>query len=226
MKRLRAMLLFSACASAVNSVSAQVLPAPTDIDPIKVELKDVQIIIQKIRFATGPSVLSADSVKDAMDSPQVWLQVSHNAAGKWNWATLGIKTEVHCGSAIRKGYGEITISLETNDRRDKWIRLPEELRGCQNPAFDVSVVEAAGQEYRLERTGNFIDLEKEAARESAIAAAALARANKAKAAERERTRAICASLYSATANKKLSDLTVKEDQQVRACQFLGLYPPR
>jgi uncharacterized membrane protein YqiK len=46
------------------------------------------------------------------------------------------------------------------------------------------------------------------------------------AAERARIRAACASIYKTTADKKVSDLTVKEAQQVQACQALGLYPPQ
>jgi hypothetical protein len=44
--------------------------------------------------------------------------------------------------------------------------------------------------------------------------------------ERARVRAACAVVYKNTADKKMGDLTVKEDQQVKACQALGLYPPR
>jgi hypothetical protein len=40
------------------------------------------------------------------------------------------------------------------------------------------------------------------------------------------TRATCAAVYRNTADKKVSDLTVKEGQQVRACQAVGLYPPQ
>ena len=36
----------------------------------------------------------------------------------------------------------------------------------------------------------------------------------------------CAGIYKTTADKKVSDLTVKEAQQVQACQALGLYPPQ
>jgi hypothetical protein len=39
-------------------------------------------------------------------------------------------------------------------------------------------------------------------------------------------RLACAVIYRNTADKKISDLTVKEEQQVRACQALSLYPPR
>src|SRR4029077_2247667 len=44
--------------------------------------------------------------------------------------------------------------------------------------------------------------------------------------DRARVRAACAAIYDITENKKVGDLTVKEDQQVRACQASDLYPPR
>lgn len=48
----------------------------------------------------------------------------------------------------------------------------------------------------------------------------------AKAAEEKRkTRAACGVIYQNTIDKKVKDLTVREEQQVRACQALGLYPP-
>lgn len=43
--------------------------------------------------------------------------------------------------------------------------------------------------------------------------------------EAAKLRAACAAIHRKTANKKVSDLTVKEEQQVRACQALRLYPP-
>ena len=46
------------------------------------------------------------------------------------------------------------------------------------------------------------------------------------AARRQQIRAICTHVYKSTSDKKVSDLTVKEDQSVRSCQSLGLYPPR
>jgi hypothetical protein len=44
--------------------------------------------------------------------------------------------------------------------------------------------------------------------------------------ERTKIRAACALIYKNTADMKIKDLTVKEEQQVRACQALGLYPPQ
>ena len=44
--------------------------------------------------------------------------------------------------------------------------------------------------------------------------------------ERRRVRTACSGIYQNTVDKKVKDLTVGEEQQVRACQGLGLYPPR
>jgi hypothetical protein len=44
--------------------------------------------------------------------------------------------------------------------------------------------------------------------------------------ERALVRAACAMIYKNTSDKKMSDLTVNEDQQVKTCQAVGLYPPR
>jgi hypothetical protein len=49
----------------------------------------------------------------------------------------------------------------------------------------------------------------------------------AKAAEKQRKiRAACTEIYNNTIDKKVKDLTVREEQQVRACQGSGLYPPQ
>jgi len=44
--------------------------------------------------------------------------------------------------------------------------------------------------------------------------------------ERRNLRANCTVIYQNTIDTKVKDLTVREEQQVRACQVLGLYPPR
>ena len=46
------------------------------------------------------------------------------------------------------------------------------------------------------------------------------------AAERATLRTNCALIYRNTANKRIGDLTVRESQQVQACQLLGLFPPK
>jgi hypothetical protein len=44
--------------------------------------------------------------------------------------------------------------------------------------------------------------------------------------ERRKLRAACTVIYQNTVDKKVKDLTVREEQQVRECQALGLYPPQ
>ena len=44
--------------------------------------------------------------------------------------------------------------------------------------------------------------------------------------EKRRLRANCMVIYQNTIDRKVKDLTVREEEQVRACQVLGLYPPR
>ena len=44
--------------------------------------------------------------------------------------------------------------------------------------------------------------------------------------ERRKVSAACAVIYKNTADKNVKDLTVREEQQVRVCQALGLYPPQ
>jgi hypothetical protein len=44
--------------------------------------------------------------------------------------------------------------------------------------------------------------------------------------KRRRVRAACTEIYKNTIDKKVKDLTVREEQQVRACQVLGMYPPQ
>lgn len=44
--------------------------------------------------------------------------------------------------------------------------------------------------------------------------------------ERRKLRVACAVIYKSTIDKKVKDLTVREEQQVRTCQVLGLYPPQ
>lgn len=44
--------------------------------------------------------------------------------------------------------------------------------------------------------------------------------------DRRILRVNCTVIYQSTIDKKVKELTVREEQQVRACQVLGLYPPR
>jgi hypothetical protein len=66
---------------------------------------------------------------------------------------------------------------------------------------------------------------KDAERDARIAKSRAEEAAKA-AEELRKIRAACSGIYQNTVDKKVKDLTVREEQQVRACEALGLYPPR
>jgi Skp family chaperone for outer membrane proteins len=66
---------------------------------------------------------------------------------------------------------------------------------------------------------------KKQAEEDARYAKAKAEQDAKEAEERRQVRAACSAVYQSTADKKIGDLTVREEQQVRTCQALGLYPP-
>lgn len=73
------------------------------------------------------------------------------------------------------------------------------------------------------------DARAEEKRQTALRSAEMAaqkRADAQRAAERAKLRANCLAVYNATADKKVKDLTVREEQAVRACQSRGLYPPQ
>jgi hypothetical protein len=64
-----------------------------------------------------------------------------------------------------------------------------------------------------------------AAEQEKAAATERARESAKAAEEGEKIRKACRLVYLETADLKIGDLTVRQSQQVRACQALGLYPP-
>jgi hypothetical protein len=117
--------------------------------------------------------------------------------------------------------------------------------GCVLEKMVASLISAENRRWRIngttgERTDlgiqHEIDAQAQAKKDAAEAALQkrLAAEQKKKAAEQEtrnaeerrRVRAACSGIYQNTVDKKVKDLTVGEEQQVRACQALGLYPPR
>jgi hypothetical protein len=69
------------------------------------------------------------------------------------------------------------------------------------------------------------EAKKKQADEDARAAKIRADRDAKEAEERQKIRATCTIVYQNTIDTKLKDLTVRQEQQVRACQALGLYPP-
>jgi hypothetical protein len=89
---------------------------------------------------------------------------------------------------------------------------------------EASLKREAAEEERQKRLA--AEQKKREVEERALAAKEKAAAERKEAEERRRIRGNCALIYGDTADKKIKDLTVREEQLVRACQALGLYPPQ
>jgi len=110
--------------------------------------------------------------------------------------------------------GGIKKPTDTELEKQKIERQEQEKKAAETQA-KTDAAEAARQK----------QLAAERKRRQAEADARDARAKAEKDAKAAEVRLACTVIYRNTADRKISDLTVKEEQQVRACQALGLYPP-
>jgi hypothetical protein len=110
-------------------------------------------------------------------------------------------------------FDHIEINLAEGFKSPEDIRLEKE--------------ESAGKEAQEEERQRRLAVErkKRQAQERALAAKEKAESDRRKADEQRKLRATCSTIYRDTADKKIKDLTVREEQLVRTCQTLGLYPP-
>jgi len=119
-----------------------------------------------------------------------------------------------------------TVNLEAQLREIKVQRDAEAAAQAEQDrlAAEAEAKKAAAEAERKQKLT--AERKRKEAEEAARLARIRAEENAKASAERARIRAACAVIYKATANKKVSDLTVKEAQQIQACQALGLYPPQ
>jgi hypothetical protein len=114
---------------------------------------------------------------------------------------------------------------EIKTKRDAEARIAAEEQ-ARKDAAEVAKYEAEDAQRKKKDAEDAARYAKERAKAEATEAARQKQLGAEAAQERARLRAACAVIYKNTADKKMGDLTVKEDQQVKACQALGLYPPR
>jgi hypothetical protein len=121
--------------------------------------------------------------------------------------------------------------LRSSTGRSSPPRLGRRSLLSENPQRQISLTRLkAIQNKRVAEATRLLKAAEERKRREAqeAARAAKVRAEEdAKAAEELRkARVACASVYQATIDKKVKDLTVREEKQVQACQVLNLYPPK
>jgi hypothetical protein len=146
----------------------------------------------------------------------------------------GCKAETIKASLVTAESPKVRINGVTGER----VELEEELRQItakrdaeeavraeeQRKAAAVQAKKDAAEAARRKRLA--AEQKKKDAERDARIARSMAEEEAKAAEERRRVRTACYGIYQSTVDKKVKDLTVGEEQQVRACQALGLYPPR
>jgi hypothetical protein len=192
-----------------------------------------------------------DSLLDLTRS-QVRFNVVNNTPDGWDMK-LQFDGSLQCGGQAKVLSLTEKVSLRLGgskivaDGPEK--NTPGKDSGCVLQEFNASILTAENRKFRINvATGERIDLEKqrelaaeaqakreaiEEAHQKRLAAeqkkkndALAAQKAAQKAEEMRKIRDNCTTIYQNTVDKKVKDLTVGEEQQVRACQALGLYPPR
>jgi len=145
----------------------------------------------------------------------------------------GCRTEIIKASLLLAENDKLHIDGVTGERVDLEKQLQEVNAKRDAEAAETAAEERAANEEQAKQDAADAEQRKRQAAErrkkevesEARYAKSKAEAEARASEERARVRAACAAIYRSTADKKVGDLTVKEEQQVRACQALGLYPP-
>lgn len=191
----------------------------------------------------------------ALYIPELSFKIRNQTSSPWTTLKLQFEIVGVCGGETRQWSRSAIMNLrwakesvyiaEYKDPPDLVAPLIGKVDGCQAETFKAALVLAESPIVRIDGlTGERVDLvaqrEAEAAKRAKEEAALAAMRAKADAVRRRveaeeqardaeegrKVRAACTAIYKSTADKRMGDLTVKEDQQVKACQALGLYPPR
>ena len=134
----------------------------------------------------------------------------------------GCKTESITASLVQAENRKWRINGVSGERVD--LEALRKQREAEQAAEDAErVKKEAAEAARQKRLA--AERKKKQAEVDARYAKAKAEQDATAAEERRRVRTACGAVYQSTADKKIGDLTVREEQQVRACQALGLYPP-
>ena len=124
------------------------------------------------------------------------------------------------GIAVTRVSGDDSTSLvRAQDGTEGWV--PSELIVLTPDAIQKAAIAMARK-----RADQNAAAAKKKAEQKAMFDAAVQRQvveEAAKEAERKRLQATCSALFRSTADRKVSDLTVRETQRVNACEGLGMY---
>lgn len=200
-------------------------------DDFPVSFGDGRIVIQNVSFfkETGYHYFT----------PQLSFLALNKNASEWSELRLKFQIDAVCNGKPRQWTESVALS-DLGSRAKSYTGTPQpgELGVCSQETFEAVVEFAENEDMRTNYlTGEVNDLktprleakkraeeerkaeQAEIAREQAEFDREQARLDR----EQRQRRTACARIYRNTADKKISDLTVKEDQLVKACQGLGYY---
>lgn len=183
--------------------------------------------------------------------PELQFTVINQTSDRWDKLILNFTIKGSCNGEPREWSENVSLSLDwmasgplPSHRSQLLYSLQDKMDGCLADNFAAKLLLAQNSKVRIDLvTNERLDYE-EARREAAAKRArqqalevkrkAAGNARKKRLVEEEERRAaerrlkvrlVCQLLYTVTHDKKIADLTVEEEQKVRACQLLGLYPP-
>jgi hypothetical protein len=180
----------------------------------RILIKDAQFIRENV-FGGGALV------------PELSFTIINETSFGWRSVKLKFDMSGICGSKPRQWSRSVVMSLGWTQQehyakefKDTMIALVGKVDGCHTETIKASLLNAE-KVSAAEAVDQGIRDAAEAARQKRATAE-----QKKAVEERALVRAACAMIYKNTSDKKMSDLTVNEDQQVKTCQAVGLYPPR
>jgi len=204
------------------------LAAVLHCEDITIPLDNGKLLIRKARLVT-PGV-------EGGDIAELSFEIENHTSAAWWTIELDFLITGRCNGEKRRWTVPATTSVGWAE--DHVVRnVDKEMFEIREAKINECAIETIDAMLNLAQNGTTRIVSPELAKKEAAEAAHRKRLaaeqkrtedeERAKAAEeRKRVRAVCAAIYQSTADRKISDLTVKEEQQVRACQALGLYPPK
>jgi hypothetical protein len=192
-------------------------------EDITIPLEGGKVVIRNAQFTPAAT-------------PELSFKIENQTSQPWWTLTLRFDIAGTCDGKIHRWSVPATTSLGWSEDHFVGNAYREEVDtqigkvdGCHTDSISAKLVLAQNSNHRVLAPEEAKKEELEAARQKRLTAERNRKRaeEEAKSAEEQRKiREACSALYQNTADKKIKDLTVREDQQVRACQALDLYPPQ
>lgn len=203
---------------------------------IPLKVSDGEIIVREARF------IKLEFFRDYV--PEISFVLVNRTKGPVGPLHIRFDIDAICNGAERKLSGVVSVSIghssylqETTQPVSRVFEpLVNNVNGCRATGIhaevapetkaqrDADAAEASRRAAEIDqRHAEGLKQNDETQRAAVEIAVAKAREAARIRAEERVAKEVCPGVYKETADKKVADLTVKEEQQVRACQVIGMY---